>query len=203
MKLHRNSQKRIYFKDAVYFITCKTHSNYPYFRERIFCDLFVENLRICRRLKGFSLYGWVLNFDHFHLLVRPSDEFNISKIMKSLKENVSCDVNRILFPEGATPASRLQIPASRLQIPASRLQVIYENKFDISDYKIRFKQQYPHKHPFPKFLWQKSFFDHYVRNDSDFAYHMDYIAYNPEKHGLPANWPYVYTNTQYEDMIDE
>ena len=51
MLKHRNAQKRIYFKDAVYFIACKTKDNFPYFKERIFCEVFLENLRICESLK--------------------------------------------------------------------------------------------------------------------------------------------------------
>jgi len=42
MLLHRNSQKRIYLDNAVYFITFKTYDNYPYFKEQIFCDLFIK-----------------------------------------------------------------------------------------------------------------------------------------------------------------
>jgi len=97
---YRDWQKRIIFEDAIYFITSKTFNNFPYFQERIFCqpasnecvrtgDLFVENLRLCKRLKRFLLYGWVLAYDHFHLLVQPSDEFDISKVMQFLYEKTS------------------------------------------------------------------------------------------------------------------
>jgi putative transposase len=33
-------------------------------------------------------------------------------------------------------------------------------------------------------LWQRRFWEHTVRNESDFARHVDYIHYNPLKHGL-------------------
>lgn len=95
MKLHRDSQKRFIFENAIYFVTSKTYHNYPYFREQIFCDLFVANLRLCKRLKGFLLYGWVLNHDHFHLLIQPNDEFNISKVMQFLKRHISRDMNYV------------------------------------------------------------------------------------------------------------
>ena len=95
-KKHRNSQKRIYFEDAVYFITSNTFNWYPYFEEKIFCDLFVENLKLCKKLKGFVLYAWVLIWDHFHLLLQPSDEFDYSKIMQFLKRNMSRNINYIM-----------------------------------------------------------------------------------------------------------
>jgi len=42
-------------------------------------------------------------------------------------------------------------------------------------------------------LWQRRFWEHLVRDASDLAAHLDYIHYNPVKHGLcaaPVNWIY-------------
>jgi putative transposase len=42
-------------------------------------------------------------------------------------------------------------------------------------------------------LWQRCFWEHRLRDDDDFRRHVDYIHYNPVKHGLtqtPAEWPY-------------
>jgi putative transposase len=42
-------------------------------------------------------------------------------------------------------------------------------------------------------VWQKRFWDHCIRNDDDFANHLNYIHYNPVKHGLvtcPHLWPW-------------
>jgi len=33
-------------------------------------------------------------------------------------------------------------------------------------------------------LWQSRFYDHLIRDDTDFVRHLDYIHYNPVKHGL-------------------
>lgn len=108
--LHRNSQKRIYGEDYIYFITTNTQRRFPYFKEKIFCELFVENLRICKELKKFKLYGFVVIPDHVHLLIQPNDEYNISKTMKSLKENFSRNANIIMniTNEGETTSSRLR-----------------------------------------------------------------------------------------------
>ncbi|HEX7046616.1 MAG TPA: transposase [Gammaproteobacteria bacterium] len=41
--------------------------------------------------------------------------------------------------------------------------------------------------------WQKRFWEHLIRNETDFANHLDYIHYNPVKHGLcatPVAWPH-------------
>jgi putative transposase len=42
-------------------------------------------------------------------------------------------------------------------------------------------------------LWQRRFWEHTIRSDADSSQHVDYIHYNPTKHGLvpsPSDWPY-------------
>ena len=42
-------------------------------------------------------------------------------------------------------------------------------------------------------VWQRRFWEHQIRNEEDFNNHIDYIHYNPVKHGLVKrvqDWPY-------------
>jgi putative transposase len=42
-------------------------------------------------------------------------------------------------------------------------------------------------------IWQRRFWEHVIRNDRDFERHVDYIHYNPVKHGhvtKASDWPY-------------
>lgn len=42
-------------------------------------------------------------------------------------------------------------------------------------------------------IWQRRYWEHTIRDDQDYAAHIDYIHFNPVKHGLvvrPADWPY-------------
>ena len=42
-------------------------------------------------------------------------------------------------------------------------------------------------------LWQRRFWEHTIRDETDFERHVDYIHFNPAKHGLVArvrDWPY-------------
>ena len=42
-------------------------------------------------------------------------------------------------------------------------------------------------------VWQRRFWEHAIRDDADWRAHVDYIHYNPVKHGLarhPADWPW-------------
>jgi len=43
-------------------------------------------------------------------------------------------------------------------------------------------------------LWQRRFYDHVIRNEDDLRRHLDYVHYNPVKHGLtarPEDYPYT------------
>lgn len=44
-----------------------------------------------------------------------------------------------------------------------------------------------------KGIWQRRYWEHLVRDEQDWRKHMDYINYNPVKHGfakMPIQWPY-------------
>src|SRR5215475_9645359 len=42
-------------------------------------------------------------------------------------------------------------------------------------------------------LWQRRFWEHTIRDEGDFERHVDYVHFNPVKHGLVArvrDWPH-------------
>ncbi|WP_337287740.1 transposase [Candidatus Methylomirabilis sp.] len=42
-------------------------------------------------------------------------------------------------------------------------------------------------------IWQRRFWEHLIRNEADYARHVDYVHWNPMKHGLVQrlmDWPY-------------
>jgi len=56
-------------------------------------------------------------------------------------------------------------------------------------------------------LWQTRFWEHRIKDDRDLQTHVDYIHYNPVKHGYvtsPAEWPYSTIHRYIKNgMIDE
>ena len=69
--------------------------------------------------------------------------------------------------------------------------------------KARFSRQCPavyqqqplasRRHKGEKAIWQRRFWEHQIRDEADWQQHIDYIHYNPVKHGLvnqPGDWPY-------------
>ena len=55
-----------------------------------------------------------------------------------------------------------------------------------------------------KEVWQRRFWEHIIRNENDWQKHMDYIHYNPVKHGLvksPGDWEHSSFNYWVEKGI--
>ena len=51
-------------------------------------------------------------------------------------------------------------------------------------------------------IWQRRFWEHAIRDERDLRTHMDYIHYNPVKHGLVeqvCDWPY----STFHRLVDE
>ena len=54
-------------------------------------------------------------------------------------------------------------------------------------------------------LWQRRFWEHLIRDDDDFARHVDYIHHNLVKHGLVADpfdwrWSSIHAYARHDRM---
>lgn len=49
-------------------------------------------------------------------------------------------------------------------------------------------------------VWQHRFWDHIIRNEDDLKKHLDYIHYNPVKHGLTRS-PFEYKHSSIHDFL--
>lgn len=52
----------------------------------------------------------------------------------------------------------------------------------------------------PTQLWQRGFWDHVIRDEHDFANHLDYIHFNPVKHGY-VSVPGAYAHTSFNEYV--
>ena len=53
-------------------------------------------------------------------------------------------------------------------------------------------------------IWQRRYWEHLIRDDQDFAAHMDYVHFNPVKHGHVGrviDWPYSTFHARVADGI--
>ena len=49
-------------------------------------------------------------------------------------------------------------------------------------------------------VWQRRYWEHTIRDEADFAHHLDYIHYNPVKHGL-ATCPHVWPHSSFRQWV--
>ena len=204
--MHKNSLKRIY-GDYVYFITSCVDDKIESFREKLFCELWINELKMAKEMHKFQLYAFCLNYNHFHLLIKPNNKIaDYSEIVKFLKRNFSQNVNKIMgynkfiLHYGDDNANNLSSVGDNAHC---RLQSSWRFRMDnfISDLRNEFMQKHGINHNFPKFKWQKSFHDHIIRNENDFNNYWNYTMHNFKKHNLPDDWQY--TGLKFPEMIDE
>ena len=209
---HRNSQKRFYDQDFVYFVTVKTHENFPYFQEKILCDLWIEELKICKELKKFKLFTFCLLSNHFHLLVQPSENKNISKVMQRLKRDFSINANKILgnvrFRPSPNEGAKLLSHKNNKTMDSESEKAIFRlrerrnfEKNILEPLQQQFLKKYgSNQNKFPIFRWQKSFHDHVIRDERDIENHFEYTENNFLKHDLPNDWKY--TSLHFPELVD-
>ncbi|HNW30463.1 MAG TPA: transposase [Spirochaetota bacterium] len=78
--LHKNSPKRYYIDNAIYFITTVTYDRYPWFKEDLLCRLFIDDLELCAAIKNFTIIGYKINPEHVHLMIQPKEKHDFSEI---------------------------------------------------------------------------------------------------------------------------
>jgi putative transposase len=49
-------------------------------------------------------------------------------------------------------------------------------------------------------VWQAKFFEHTIRDEDDFIKHVEYIHYNPVKHGL-ASAPFEWQHSSFHEYV--
>ena len=222
--MHRNSQKRIY-GDYVYFITCDVQDKIEFFKEEILCEFWIEELKLAKEMKKFELYAFCLNYEHFHILIKPN-KTNYSQIMHFLKRHTSRNINIILgyneidlnklssYPvEGEDGHLRLRRDGHNFSecdvgqihhiVPECDVGQRRLREFDeiTKKYREKYIAKFGTNLHHPKFKWQKSFHDHIIRDENDFNDHWNYTMYNYLKHNLPENWKY--TGLKFADLIDD
>ena len=74
--------------------------------------------------------------------------------------------------------------STRWKITKAKFSRCYQSERNISTTEPRISKD-------EKGIWQKRFWEHLIRSQEDFNNHIDYIHYNPVKHGLvdtPREW---------------
>jgi putative transposase len=84
-KTRKIELKRFYLPGTAYFITCVTENRQKLFANEVNVQILLGVMEHYRKEYGFRISSYCILPDHFHCLVIPSGEAEISKIMKGIK----------------------------------------------------------------------------------------------------------------------
>jgi len=155
--------RRIYADGYSYFLTIVTHKRKPLLVDNI--DLLRYAFRLSKKKYNYQIDGIVILPDHLHMIITPKISTDYSKIISHIKRS---------FVYGLVGRSVLS--------PTNK--IVENRKVDLTSSK------YNRKH---SGIWQERFYEHTIRDEKDWLEKMEYIQYNPLKHGLVDNindWKY-------------
>ena len=100
---------------------------------------------------------------------------------------------------------RMNRPTSWVILPEHFHVIIEVGNKKISDimhaFKIRYSRYYRDQYG-PGRVWQNRFWDHIMRDQNDLNSHLNYIHFNPVKHGLVTD-PFEYNHSSFAKYVDE
>ena len=173
--------KRIHIKKAAYLITNVTQGRFPFFEEDVFCNILIDNIAACQKIKPFKLLGFKINPEHYHIILQTMNEFNISKIMQNINRTTSSHINQIISFDRDENDYEVLKWNERLKL---------YNKIFLRKYN------YKGLHEYPKFKWQKiGFDDQLIRNKEQLKASMNYLEKQSQKHELKDN-NYLYISKE-------
>jgi REP element-mobilizing transposase RayT len=85
---------RLYKEETVCYITVRTNNREALFQDNSDYEYFLEVLKSRKQKYGFRLYAYCLLNNHYHLLIEPLPEANISKIMQAMNTSYTLYFNK-------------------------------------------------------------------------------------------------------------
>ncbi len=139
-------------------------------------EILRQAVRATRAERPFGIDAWVVLPDHMHCVwTLPEGDADFSTRMAAIKARFTRGVRRA----GFSPPSTLPVVQSGRY--AGLKPGLRAGKREVA-------------------VWQRRFWEHHIRDDSDWANHVQYCWFNPVKHGLverPEDWPY---SSYHRDM---
>jgi len=154
MKIKERKLRHYFEKGAIYFVTSVTKDRKEIFKNTSAAQFLVITIVYHKYILNFSLFGYVVMSEHFHLLLQPDEKYPLPKIMNYIKGNFARKYNEFLNPlleqnDGSRP-----------------LRVGYDVGMEV------------------KHVWQKEYYESVIRDEDDFIEKLNYIHNNPVKRGL-------------------
>ena len=157
-----------------YFVTVVTLLRQPVFADERACKVLQSAFHEVHHYHPFRLAALVMLPDHWHALIRPGVRNTNEVGTQPAETQPSAETQP---PAGAQPAGAQPRPTKVVieeVVGAVKKNVLRDLQMKRST------------------IWQARFLDHRIRDEDDFLHHLEYIRFNPLKHG------YVTEPDQYE-----
>ena len=162
-----SNYRRLFIQNSYLFLVITTN-----YRRSILIDnieLLRESFKRAKQTYNFEIFGCVILPDHMHLIIRPEKIEEYPKIIFAIKYHFSRKIN----------AGGLgNPPYENLLNPNKKQNYIYPPLYELSNSKLTKGD---------KGIWQRRYWEHTIRDEEDLYKYLDYIHYNPVKHGLVKN----------------
>ena len=194
-----------------YFLTSVTYNRQPFLlnNER----LLMRTLERAKTVIPHEMTAWVILPDHFHVIVIFPDDSDGSQPagevdLPGSDPSRSQPAGGLIRPGGLTYENGFNPQLRRSTAPEagiSRLRRV-DKSGSISRLMHWIKQSFSMNYRKSAGagigrVWQYRFWDHIIRDENDWRRHVDYIHYNPVKHGLTRS-PFDYSFSSIHEYRD-
>jgi putative transposase len=163
--------RRVIIEGGTYFFTVVTLYRQPILTQDEIRQALREGIQEVRQSMPFTIEAWVLLPDHLHTIwTLPEGDANYQARWAIIKRAVT---KRFL----STVPDESQINMVRKThstYPGNNLSASMQRRQEGG-------------------FWQRRLWEHAIRDEADFHRHLDYLHWNPVKHGYvkkPMDWPY-------------
>jgi putative transposase len=154
------------------------------------------------RIEGGTFFFTVVTYHRQRILCIPENVLLLRRVHREVMENHPFRINAFVLlpdhlhciwtlPPGDTDFS------SRWRLIKSNFSRRCNKKTNLLSTASRAKKG-------EQAIWQRRFWEHMIRDDDDFRRHVEYIHYNPVKHGMveaPVDWEYSSFHWDVRDGI--
>ncbi len=162
--------RRLIIEGGTYFFTVVTQNRRPLLTSDEVRQALREGIQEVRLSLPFTIEAWVLLPDHMHTIwTLPDGDANYQARWAIIKRTVTKRCTGLLA-KGKEDLVRKTHPT----FVGNELNTSIQSRREGG-------------------LWQRRFWEHAIRDEADFHRHLDYIHWNPVKHGYvknPMDWPY-------------
>lgn len=155
--------RRLFIDNSYLFITIVTHNRVPILIDNV--SILRKSFKQAKEIYEFDIYAISILPDHFHMILIPENIKDYPKIIRAIKYNFSKMIN-----DGG-----IAIPPYISRSPSVSGDSVQCQTRAVGQECLSYKRN--------KEIWQKRYYEHTIISEEDLHNHLDYIHYNPVKHG--------------------